>query len=140
MRLPGSFVVAFALAWITAGARADAPVMLADVGTQVSRAELSFASFAEEWISRARTRGEQASRAPRAHPGAAGMVFSYRAVDPDYRTELRPTGLSVSPYVGVLHYKELVYTCRDVQGSRCAVTSSQPLTEVFRYRDGRWTY
>jgi hypothetical protein len=140
MRLPSTLVVALALAWIPAAAPADPPAMLADGGTQASRAELSFASFAGDWMSRARARGDHASRAPRARPGSAGLVFSYRAVDPDYRTELRPTGRPVSPYVGVLHYTELTYTCSDVRGSRCAVTSSLPLAEVFRYRDGRWGY
>jgi hypothetical protein len=139
MRLTPTFVIAFALACIPAGAPAE-PAMLADGGTQVSRADLSFASFAEEWIGRARNRGEQARRAPRAREGSEGIVFTYRAVDPDYETELRPTGRPVSPYVGIVHYKELTYTCGDAHGSRCAVTSSLPLAEVFRYRDGRWGY
>jgi hypothetical protein len=139
MRLPPTLVLALALASLPASAPAD-PAMLADGGTQVSRADLSFAAFAEEWIGRARSRGEQARKSPRAREGSDGIVFTYRAVDPDYQTELRPTGRTVSPYVGVLHYKELTYTCRDVHGSSCTVTSSLPLAEVFRYRDGRWGY
>ena len=69
-----------------------------------------------------------------------GLLFTYRAVDDTFETELRPTGRPTSPYVGVLRYTEHTYTCNDVHASRCRVTSSLPMTEVFRYRGGRWTY
>jgi hypothetical protein len=139
MRPPATLLLVLALS-LPAGARADSQARHAGGATEVTRADLSFASFAEDWIARARARGEQASRAPRAHPSPAGLVFTYRAVDPEFETELRPTGRPTSPYVGVLHYQEHTYTCSDVRGSRCAATSSLPLTEVFRYRDGRWGY
>ena len=61
-------------------------------------------------------------------------------MDEQFLTELRPTGRPSSPYVGMLHYTEHVFTCNDVRGGGCAVTSSLPVTEVFRYRDGRWSY
>jgi hypothetical protein len=140
MRLSPILVIASLALALTGSAATDTPARAADGATQVSRADLSFAAFAEDWISRVVARGQQASRAPRARPGSAGLVFTYRAVDPAFRTELRPTGRSASPYVGVLHFTEHTYTCSDVYGSRCTVTSSLPLAEVFRYRDGRWTY
>lgn len=109
-----------------------------DVGDSMT--EQSFGSFAEEWMGRALARGTRDSKAPRAHSGSAGLIFTYHAVAEDFETELRPTGRPSSPYVGVLHYTEQTFTCRDVLGAECTATSSLPVTEVFRYRAGRWGY
>lgn len=114
--------------------------MIAGGEAAAQRAERSFATFAEAWMDRALARSQRESRAPRAEPGASGLRFTYRAVDDAFETELRPTGRPVSPWVGMLHYTEHTYTCEDVHASRCRVTSSLPVTEVFRYRDGEWTY
>jgi hypothetical protein len=61
-------------------------------------------------------------------------------VDDSFETEIRPTGRPSAPYVGVLHYTEHTYTCADALGNDCRVTSSLPVTEIFRFRDGRWGY
>lgn len=118
----------------------SSPAMIALGDSGSSRAESSFSSFAEQWIGRAVARGARDSKAPRAHSRSAGLVFTYRSVDEQFVTELRPTGRPSSPYVGVLYYTEHVFTCNDVRGAGCTVTSSLPVTEVFRYRDGRWSY
>ena len=118
----------------------SSPAMIAPGDSGASRAERSFSSFAEQWIDRAVARSARDSKAPRAQPRSLGLVFTYRAVDEKFLTELRPTGRPSSPYVGVLRYTEHLFTCRDLQGGGCAVTSSLPVTEVFRYRGGRWSY
>ncbi|MGH0028660.1 MAG: hypothetical protein ACQGVC_02630 [Myxococcota bacterium] len=135
-------LVASLIATVLVGAAVAAqgsPAMIARTGAP-DQAEAAFQRFAEGWISKAVARGERASDAPRAREGSAGMVFTYQAVDQAFETELRPTGRPASPYVGVLRYTEHTYTCADVQGSDCKVTSSLPVTEVFRFRDGRWGY
>jgi hypothetical protein len=114
--------------------------MVAPADAGAAGAERSFDGFAREWIARAVARGQRASDAPRARSGAAGMAFTYRAVDEDFETELKPTGRPSVPWVGVLHYTEHTYTCADALGSDCRVTSSLPVTEIFRFRDGRWGY
>lgn len=126
--------------FLLAATAAASPAMIARGDAGASTANTSFASFAEDWMGRAQARGTRDSKAPRAHPGAAGLIFTYRAVDEQFETELRETGRPTSPYVGVLYYTEHTFTCQDVMGGGCRVTSSLPVTEVFRYRDGRWSY
>ena len=133
------FALAGVLCFATA-AFAGSPVMIAPGDASASRAGDSFESFAEEWMGRALARSERDRKAPRAHQRSLGLLFTYRAVDDAFETELRPTGRPTSPYVGVLRYTEHTYTCDDVHASRCRVTSSLPLTELFRYRGGRGTY
>lgn len=124
---------------LLAAAANASPAMIASSGGG-DPAERSFASFAEAWISKAVARGERDSDAPRARTGSAGLIFTYQAVGESFETELRPTGRPSAPYVGVLRYTEHTYTCADVEGSDCRVTSSLPVTEVFRFRGGRWGY
>ncbi len=88
----------------------SSPAMIAPGDGGDSRAERSFSSFAQEWIGRAVARGARDSKAPRAHPRSEGLVFTYRAVDEQFLTELRPTGRPSSPSVGVLHYTEQLFT------------------------------
>ena len=54
--------------------------------------------------------------------------------------ELRPTGHPASPYIGILRYSEQLYTCQDLSSGQCTVASTSPVTEIFRYQDGRWIY
>lgn len=141
MRLPIAAAALSSLVALFAGGVANAsPAAIDRDGAGASSAERSFQGFAGHWIDRAVERSERDSHAPRAHTASSGLVFTYRSVDDQFRTELRPTGHPSSPYVGLLHYTEHVYTCSDVKGSDCHVTSSQPQTEVFRYRDGAWGY
>ena len=91
-------------------------------------------------MERARARGERDRERPRARPAADQLVFTYRAVAEEFETDLQPTGRPGAPWVGVLRYTERTFVCDDAQGATCHVTSSVPVVEVFRYRDGRWTY
>jgi hypothetical protein len=33
-----------------------------------------------------------------------------------------------------------MYTCSDAKATRCSVASTTPVTEIFRFQDGRWVY
>lgn len=139
--LPLAGLAALAVLLCTASAEsAEGPSMIADGEPAAARVEASFESFAAAWMDRALARSRRDSQAPRAQQGASGLRFIYRAVDDSFETELRATGRPSAPYVGVLHYTEHTYTCDDVRASRCRVSSSLPVTEVFRYRDGEWSY
>jgi hypothetical protein len=105
-----------------------------------ARAESSFAVFASEWMQKVHARGEREHARPTLHPGAASPIVTFREASDAYQIELRPTGRPTSPYVGVLRYTEHVYRCEDLEGTRCEVASSTPVTEIFRFRAGRWEY
>lgn len=126
--------------WFVATGVAAGPAAIAPAEAAASRAEVSFDAFAGHWMGRALARGERERRAPRAQTSSKGMFFTYRTVAGEFETELRPTGRPRAPYVGVLRYTEHTFTCEDLLGSRCRISSSLPVTEVFRYRAGRWGY
>ena len=60
--------------------------------------------------------------------------------DETIRTELKPTGNPESPYVGILRYVEHVYECNGPSDRNCRRVSATPVTEIFRFRNGRWIY
>jgi hypothetical protein len=81
-------------------------------------------------------RALRASRWPEVRPGPERPVIPYRAVGDDFNTDLEPTGVGEVPFVGALHYTELVFSCEDVEAARCVEVASRPATELFRYREG----
>lgn len=125
----------------TQGCLAAEPAMRASVGHDVSDAGLeeSFRSFARSWMDRALARAQRNQIRPRAQ-GGTSLGFVYRGVAQDYDIALEPTGNANSPYVGVLRYTEQIFQCRDARGAECTLAASQPVSEVFRFRKGRWSY
>lgn len=120
-------------------ARAEPPASI-DPSTRSGGAEESFRAFARGWVARAKARGERERANPRLTPGARGVVAIYRQVGAEFETELQATGRPGSPYVGVLRYTENVFNCSDLRRIDCHAVSAVPVTEVFRFRDGRWVY
>lgn len=118
-------------------ATADSPAALAP---RSDGAEASFQRFADGWMERVRDRSERSRARPTVRPGAVAPVVTWRGVGEDFEIELQPTGRPMAPYVGVLRYTELVYHCEDMQATRCRVATTQPVTEIFRMRDGGWSY
>jgi len=106
-------------------------------GGGFSVAEASLQTFAESWMERL-ARAEAQNRRSPSHSAASGV--NYRGFGDDFRVELKSTGNPASPYVGVIRYLEHVYQCSDAQARKCQVTSRTPITEIFRFRDGRWIY
>ena len=104
------------------------------------RAETAFDGCVADWMTKVRTMEEQASRKPTVEPGATDPVFTYRGYGDRYSIELRPTGQATVPYVGLLRYTEHVYSCQSAKAEVCSVASTLPVTEIFRYRNGRWSY
>ena len=103
-------------------------------------AERSFRDFAKGFMAQARAHEQSERMRPRVAAGPGSPVVTYRGYGDEYRMELRATGSAAAPYVGLLHYTERVYSCRDASGSACTLASTEPVTEVFRFRSGRWAY
>lgn len=100
-------------------------------------AEKSFERFARSWLGEARE-SEREHRV--VQPGAQGPVVTYRDFAPEFTIEVRRTGHPRSPWVGILRYDELLYACEDLEAGVCSLASTLPVTEIFRYRAGRWGY
>jgi hypothetical protein len=134
-----SGLAAAGLVW---GSAATAPALppASHVPPAQKRAKESFERFAEDWMGKFRRLEEHDRRHPTVQPGARTPVVTYRGYGEDFSIELRPTGHPEAPFVGLLRYLELLYSCRDVRGDDCTVASSVPVTEIFRFQNGRWVY
>ena len=121
-----------------ASAAADSPAAVPDSGHH--RAERAFEAFAADWMKKVRALEEQARGNPSVGASARDPVFTYRGYGTDYSVELRPTGHARAPYVGLLRYTEHVYSCPTLRAEHCTVASTVPVTEIFRYKNGRWSY
>jgi hypothetical protein len=105
-----------------------------------NRAQASFETFAAEWMNKVRALEERNRANPQVQTGASEPIVTYRGYGEDYSLELRPTGHAKAPWVGLLRYTEILYSCRSVEATTCSQASAVPVTEIFRYADGRWTY
>jgi hypothetical protein len=107
---------------------------------EFGRAEGAFEEFAADWMQKVRAIEDQSRNKPTVKTGATDPLFTYRGYGDRYSTELRPTGLARAPYVGLLRYTEHVYSCQSVRAKACSIASTVPVTEIFRYRNDRWSY
>ena len=113
------------------------PAAVAPGGAEFVRAETSFDQFARRWMQKME-RAEAGNRA-KARPQKGGRIV-FRGYGGAVKTRLRATGHAEVPYVGVLEYAEERMSCEGARGGRCRVAHSTPVTEIFRYQDGRWVY
>lgn len=114
-------------------AQAQSPAAIADANP----AQDAFQTFAAEWMQRLQ-RVEAQNKSSVLGNGATNL--SYRGFDRDFKTELRATGNVKAPYVGMIRYLEREYRCADSRALDCRVEKTTPITEVFRFQDGRWVY
>ena len=133
------FFRTFMLLLLAAPAWAGPPAANApDTGRM--RAEAAFDRFSADWMEKVRSLEETHRANPTVKQGASEPVVTYRGYGEDFSVELRPTGNARAPFVGLLRYTEHVYSCRDLEAGNCAIASSVPVTEIFRYANGRWSY
>jgi hypothetical protein len=133
-----SLVALCALLFAPALALADSPAAISDAGR--SRAEVQFQQFAKTWMANVQKLQTQDRSKPTMRAGAGGTQSSYRGYSEEFTVELRPTGHPSAPYVGLLRYTELMYSCPSPGATDCTVASRVPVTEIFRYENGRWSY
>ena len=132
------FVLLSALLLTATAAHADSPAALANPAH--TRAEASFHRFADEWMQKVRALELEHRSNPTVKDAATRPLVTYRGYGEDYSTELRPTGHPRAPYVGLLRYTEHVYSCETMEAESCRIASTVPVTEIFRYQNGRWSY
>jgi hypothetical protein len=101
-------------------------------------AKASFTKFARSWMDK--VQATASDQKPTVQPGAANATMTYRDYGDDFTVELRPTGHASAPYVGILRYSEQIFSCAKMAGENCTMSSSIPVTEIFRYQGGRWVY
>jgi len=85
----------------------------------------SFEQFSRDWIAKMNALAK------------ARFATDRKQLREAYEMELRPTGSSLAPYVGVLSYCEFTLQCADVS---CKPKSSTVVKELFRFQAGKWVY
>ncbi len=102
---------------------------------KMGQASSAFDSFTATWMT-------QLQAASALQPVAAGAVASrtYRKYTGEFTKEVKPTGVPSNPFVGVLKYVEEEYSCTDAARTQCSLVSTMPVTEIFRFQNGRWVY
>jgi len=128
------------LVGFAAAASANPPAAIPNTDPAHQRAERSFNEFAKGWMQKM-ARVESQNRA-RPNLGASGgaSVASYRGYANDFKIELKPTGSKTAPWVGILRYNELLYTCADRVAKSCSPSKATRVTEIFRFQGGKWVY
>jgi hypothetical protein len=138
------FVRTTLVTWIALGvasaALAGPPAAIPNPDPAHQRAERSFDDFAKGWMQKM-ARAESQNRTKPSLAALGGVtVASYRGYDDNYQIELKPTGSATAPWVGILRYHELTYTCADKSTSSCAPSKKMRVTEIFRFQGGKWVY
>lgn len=123
-----------ALLAASAPAVADAPASVAG-GDENARA--SFQRFARDWMGKFKKIEAENRLKPQVQATSGGTTSTYRGYGDDFSIELRPTGHATAPYIGLLRYEERLYSCVE---ERCSVASTAPVTEIFRFQNGKWQY
>ncbi len=118
------------------GAAAKTPASPAEQ----QKAAAALDAFASEWMDRMERVEDDNRRKPSVVRGPGAPEVSYRGYTDDFRVELRPTGYPGAPFVGLIRYGEQLFTCADPGATRCGVKHTTPVTEIFRFQNGRWVY
>jgi hypothetical protein len=132
------------IALATAGLVLSAGVVRADPASigdgSGSSAVRDFGTFAKSWMANMEKREISNRAKPNIEKAGSRSYATYTGYAPEWNVEVHATGDRTAPYVGVLHYQEQRYTCKDATTRSCSIASSTPVTEVFPYRNGAWKY
>jgi hypothetical protein len=104
------------------------------------RALRSFNRFAAGWMEKMERAETQNRARPEIRPSGSQTLVTYKGYGDDFEIEIKPTGYARAPFVGILRYSEQLYACSDTGATRCRIASTAPVTEIFRFQDGRWVY
>jgi hypothetical protein len=130
------FLSAVLVSGFAATASANPPAAIPNTDPAHQRAERSFNDFAKSWMQKM----ERVETQNRAHPKVASGVASYRGYADDFQIELKPTGSKTAPWVGILRYNEMLFTCADQLARSCSPSKTTRVTEIFRFQGGKWVY
>ena len=98
-----------------------------------AQARSAFDAFTQTWMDKLRS-----SSAVRTVSTSSGSTV--KRYSTTHTEEVKPTGSASNPYVGVLHYTEESYNCSDAAQRNCTLVESMPVTEIFRFQNGKWVY
>jgi hypothetical protein len=88
----------------------------------------SFEHFSRDWIAKMKA------------IAAARFPTDRKQLRDAYEMELRSTGSTLAPYVGVLSYCELQMQCAGGAEPSCKPMASTVVKEMFRFQAGQWVY
>jgi hypothetical protein len=91
-------------------------------------ATASFEQFSREWIAKMRS------------VASARFATERKRLRNTYEMELRATGHTEAPWVGVLSYCEITLHCSADAEASCRPSSSTVVKEMFRFQAGKWVY
>lgn len=110
------------------------------VPSALAKAQSSFNRHARSWMADLEKNEAENRRTAPVYSVAAEPVIRFDGYSDDFETQVKETGHSAAPYIGILRYKEHLYTCLRDEASRCTVSRSVPVSEIFSFKNGRWTY
>ncbi|MEN8160424.1 MAG: hypothetical protein ABFS41_10175 [Myxococcota bacterium] len=137
---PLRILCALVILGCASAAWANPPAAIPKTDPAHARAERSFNEFATGWMKKME-RLETANRAkPKLESVGGTTVASYRGYEDGFNIELKPTGSKTAPWVGILRYHELQFSCASAAATRCNPSKKTRVTEIFRFQGGKWVY
>jgi len=133
------FGLAIALGLLTQ-VSGSAPARADSVEASLSDAKGAFERHARSWMADLEKNEARNRSAAPVYRVANESVIRFEGYGDEFETQVKATGQAVAPFVGILRYKENLYTCLQQDETRCTVTRSVPVSEIFSFRNGRWTY
>jgi len=126
---------------VVAGADAlDAGASPITVPSELQAAKSAFEQHARSWMADLEKNEAENRRKAPVYGVAQEAVIRFDGYGDEYETQVKATGHATAPFVGILRYKEHLYTCLRDDLTRCTVTRSVPVSEIFSFKNGRWTY
>lgn len=110
------------------------------VPSELEVAKSAFERHARSWMADLEKNEAENRRKAPVYGVAQEAVIRFDGYGDEYETQVKPTGHATAPFVGILRYKEHLYTCLRDDLTRCTVTRSVPVSEIFSFKNGRWTY
>jgi len=130
----------FAALALVAVAGATARADSIEPGTSLSDAESAFEQHARRWMASLEENEAENRRTAPVYQLAAEPVIRFDGYEDEYETTVKATGHAGAPFVGILRYQEVLYTCLQSDATRCTVSRAVPVSEIFSFRNGRWKY
>jgi len=109
-------------------------------------ARTSFVEFEKEWLKKVNVHGEYGQHNVKVEKDEQGRYCArYRIIAPGEGSEVKPTGVKASPFVGVLHYEEQTFASHadtPEQAKQGPFENEKGIlfTEIFRYSSGKWVF
>ncbi len=110
------------------------------VESELNHARAAFQKHARGWMADLEKNEARNRSAAPVYSMADEVVIRFDGYGDDFETQVKPTGEAKAPYIGILRYTENTYTCLRDGSQQCTVTRTVPVSEIFSFRNGRWTY